>query len=165
VGNGIAGTALVEELLREAGDLRIQVFGEEKYIGYNRILITEVLAGRKLMSEIYIKRWQWYEERGVRLEVGKRVDRLFPKKKMLVTEDGDLHHYDKLIIATGSKPFIPPIRGVEKKGVFTYRTAEDVFRILDLARVSERAVVIGGGLLGLEVAKALVGGDPRKQEG
>ncbi len=158
VGNGIAGTALVEELLQLSGgeDVRIQVFGEERYIGYNRILITEVLAGRKLMSEIYIKRWQWYEEKGVRLEVGSRVDRIFPKRKMLVTEDGDLHSYDKLVIATGSKPFIPPIKGVNKKGVFTYRTADDVFRILDLARVSERAVVIGGGLLGLEVAKALV---------
>ena len=158
VGNGIAGTALVEELLQqsEGKELRIQVFGDEKFIGYNRILITEVLAGRKLMSDIYIKRWQWYEEKGVRLEVGRRVDRLFPKKKMLVTEDGELYNYDKVIIATGSKPFIPPsIRGTDKKGVFTYRTAGDVFKILDYARVSDRAVVIGGGLLGLEVAKAL----------
>ncbi|NPA41024.1 MAG: FAD-dependent oxidoreductase [Aquificae bacterium] len=158
VGNGIAGTALVEEILQHSNgkDVRIQVFGDEKYIGYNRILITDVLAGRKLMSEIYIKRWQWYEERGVRLEIGRRVDRLFPKKKMLVTEDGDLFNYDKIVIATGSKPFIPPsIKGTDKKGVFTYRTADDVFKILDLARVSERAVVIGGGLLGLEVAKAL----------
>jgi nitrite reductase (NADH) large subunit len=159
VGNGIAGTALVEEILQKTDgkDVRIQVFGDEKYIGYNRILITDVLAGRKLMSDIYIKRWQWYEEKGVRLEVGRRVDRLFPKKKMLVTEDGDLFNYDKVIIATGSKPFIPPsIKGTDKKGVFTYRTADDVFKILDYARVSERAVVIGGGLLGLEVAKALV---------
>ncbi len=158
VGNGIAGTALVEEILERAGEkeIRIQVFGDERYIGYNRILITDVLAGRKLMSDIYIKRWQWYEERGVRLEIGRRVDRLFPKKKMLVTEDGDLFSYDKIVIATGSKPFIPPtIKGTNKKGVFTYRTADDVFKILDLARVSERAVVIGGGLLGLEVAKAL----------
>ncbi len=158
VGNGIAGTALVEEILQRANgqDVRIQVFGDERYIGYNRILITDVLAGRKLMSDIYIKRWQWYEEKGVRLEIGKRVDRLFPKKKLLVTEDGDLFSYDKVVIATGSKPFIPPsIKGADKKGVFTYRTADDVFRILDLARVSQRAVVIGGGLLGLEVAKAL----------
>ena len=158
IGNGIAGTALVEEILQHANgkDIRLQVFGDEKYIGYNRILITDVLAGRKTMSEIYIKRWQWYEERGVRLEVGRRVDRLFPKKKLLVTEDGDIFRYDKAIIATGSKPFIPPsIKGTDKKGVFTYRTAGDVFKILDYARISERAVVIGGGLLGLEVAKAL----------
>ena len=158
IGNGIAGTALVEEILQQTDgrDVRIQVFGDEKFIGYNRILITDVLAGRKTMSEIYIKRWQWYEERGVRLEIGRRVDRLFPKKKLLVTEDGDLFRYDKAIIATGSRPFIPPsIKGTDKKGVFTYRTAGDVFKILDYARVSERAVVIGGGLLGLEVAKAL----------
>ncbi len=158
IGNGIAGTALVEEILQRTNgkDMRIQVFGEERYIGYNRILITDVLAGRKLMSDIYIKRWQWYEEKGVRLEVGRRVDRIFPKKKLLVTEDGDIFGYDKIVIATGSKPFIPPsIKGTDKKGVFTYRTADDVFKILDLARVSERAVVIGGGLLGLEVAKAL----------
>ncbi len=158
IGNGIAGTALVEQILQDpkSKDVRIQVFGEERYIGYNRILITEVLAGRKLLSEIYIKRWQWYEERGVRLEVGRRVDRIFPKKKMLVTEDGDLYRYDKVVIATGSKPFIPPsIKGTDKKGVFTYRTIDDVFKILDYARVSKRAIVIGGGLLGLEVAKAL----------
>ena len=158
VGNGIAGTALVEEVLRlsEGKDIRIQVFGEERYIGYNRILITDVLAGRKMLSEIYIKRWQWYEEKGVRLEVGKKVDRIFPAKKFLVTESGEIHNYDKVVIATGSKPFIPPtIKGTRKKGVFTYRTADDVFKILDFARVSERAVVIGGGLLGLEVAKAL----------
>ncbi|EDP76479.1 FAD-dependent oxidoreductase [Hydrogenivirga sp. 128-5-R1-1] len=158
IGNGIAGTALVEEILQETDgkDVRLQVFGDEKYIGYNRILITDVLAGRKTLSEIYIKRWQWYEERGVRLEVGKKVDRLFPKKKLLVTEEGELFRYDKAIIATGSKPFIPPsIKGTDKKGVFTYRTAGDVFKILDYARVSDKAVVIGGGLLGLEVAKAL----------
>ncbi len=159
VGNGIAGTSLVEHILDESEDkdLRIQVFGDEKFIGYNRILITEVLAGKKLLSDIYIKRWQWYEENGVRLEIGKKVDRIFPKKKVLVTEDGELYSYDKIVIATGSKPFIPPsIKGTDKKGVFTYRTAKDVFDILDYARVSERAVVIGGGLLGLEVAKALL---------
>ncbi len=157
VGNGIAGTALVEEILSKGkDDIRLQVFGDEKYLGYNRILITDVLAGRKLLNEIYIKRWQWYEERGVRLEIGRRVDRIFPKKKLLVTEDGELYHYDKIIIATGSKPFIPPIKGTDKKGVFTYRTIDDVFKILDYARVSNRAIVIGGGLLGLEVAKALV---------
>ncbi|AAC06543.1 FAD-dependent oxidoreductase [Aquifex aeolicus] len=158
VGNGIAGTALVEEILRLSSgkDIRIQVFGDEKFIGYNRVLITEVLAGRKTLSEIYIKRWQWYEEKGVRLEIGKKVERLFPNKKILVTKDGEFYRYDKAIIATGSKPFIPPsIKGVNKKGVFTYRTAKDVFEILDYARVSKRAVVIGGGLLGIEVTKAL----------
>ncbi len=157
IGNGIAGTALVEEILRlsDGKGIRLQVFGDEKYIGYNRILITDVLAGRKLPTEIYIKKWQWYEEKGVRLEIGKRVERIFPNKKLLITEDGDIHRYDKVVIATGSKPFIPPIKGVNKKGVFTYRTLDDVFKILDLARVSEKAVVIGGGLLGIEVAKAL----------
>ena len=157
VGNGIAGTALVEEILRisEGGDIKIHVFGEERYVGYNRILITDVLAGRKLPTEIYIKRWQWYEEKGVRLEVGRRVDRIFPNRKTLITEDGDVFRYDKIVIATGSRPFVPPIKGTDKKGVFTYRTLDDVFGILDLARVSRRAVVIGGGLLGIEVAKAL----------
>ncbi|MDQ7037899.1 MAG: FAD-dependent oxidoreductase [Aquificota bacterium] len=157
VGNGMAGTALVEEILRVSADrdIRIQVFGEERYVGYNRILITDVLAGRKLPTEIYIKRWRWYEEMGVRLEVGRRVDRIFPNRKTLITEDGEVFRYDKIVIATGSRPFIPPIRGVDKKGVFTYRTLDDVFKILDLARVSRRAVVIGGGLLGIEVAKAL----------
>jgi len=157
IGNGIAGTAIVEELLSLASERAtdITVFGAERYIGYNRILITEVLAGRKLLDEIYIKRWQWYEERGVKLYVGKKVERILPKKRLVITADEEFYEYDKVVIATGSKPFIPPIKGVNLRNVFTYRTIDDVYRILDVARVSRRAVVIGGGLLGLEVAKAL----------
>ncbi|NPA33150.1 MAG: NAD(P)/FAD-dependent oxidoreductase, partial [Aquificae bacterium] len=156
IGNGIAGTALTEEILQlSGGEVELYVFGAERYPGYNRILITEVLAGRKLLDEIYIKKWQWYEENGVRLFLGKRVERILPKRKLLITDDEELFKYDKVVIATGSKPFIPPIKGTDKKGVFTYRTINDVFNILDYARVSQRAIVIGGGLLGLEVAKAL----------
>ncbi len=155
VGNGIAGTAIVEELLSHPEDLDITVFGAERYVGYNRILITEVLAGRKLLDEIYIKRWQWYEERGVKLYVGRKVERILPRKKLVMTADEEFFEYDRVVIATGSKPFIPPIKGINLKNVFTYRTIEDVYRILDVARVSRRAVVIGGGLLGIEVAKAL----------
>ena len=158
VGNGIAGTSLVDELLRygaEKKDLKIVVFGEEKYLGYNRILITDVLMGRKLLDNIYIKRWKWYVEMGVELEVGKRVEKIFPGKKFIITDDGKTVKYDKLVIATGSSPALPNIKGIEHKNVFTYRSIEDVFRILEIARVSRKAVVVGGGLLGIEVASAL----------
>jgi len=156
IGNGIAGTALTEEILNLAEDkVKLYVFGAERYPGYNRILITEVLSGKKLLNEIYIKKWQWYEEKGVKLFLGKKIEKILPQKKLLITQDEEFFEYDKVIIATGSKPFIPPIKGIEKKGVFTYRKIDDVYKILDFARVSKRAIVIGGGLLGLEVAKAL----------
>ncbi len=158
VGNGIAGTSLVEEILRHSNgkDVQLHVFGEERYVGYNRILLTEVLSGKKAFSEVYIRRWQWYEEQGVRLEVGRKVSRIIPERKVILTENGGKFKYDKAVIATGSKPYIPTsLVGAQKVGVFTLRNADDVFKILDYTRISKRAIVIGGGLLGIEVATAL----------
>lgn len=155
VGNGMASTALVEELIRQSGDIEIHVFGEERTLSYNRIHLADILSGKKLFSQIVINRWSYYEEHGVKLHIGNRVEKVFPWKKLLLTSDGKLHPYDKLVIATGSYPRVPPIKGMDKKGVFTFRSIKDVYGIMELARVSKRAVVIGGGLLGLECAKAL----------
>ncbi|MFN7064899.1 MAG: FAD-dependent oxidoreductase [Aquificaceae bacterium] len=155
VGMGMAGTALIEELIKLDGRVDLSVFGEEKTLGYNRINLADVLSGKKLFSQIVLNRWSYYEEKGVKIYMGKRVERIFPEKKLLLTSDGELHSYDKLVIATGSMPKIPPIRGIDKKGIFTFRSIKDVYHIMELARVSKRAVVIGGGLLGVECAKAL----------
>ena len=155
VGNGMASTALVEELIRQGGDIEIHVFGEERTLSYNRIHLADILSGKKLFSQIVINRWSYYEEHGVKLHIGEKVEKVLPWKKLLLTSDGKLYPYDKLVIATGSLPKVPPIKGVDKKGVFTFRSIRDVYGIMELARVSKRAVVIGGGLLGLECAKAL----------
>ncbi len=155
VGNGMASTALVEELTRLNGDVNVHVFGEEKTLSYNRIHLADVLSGKKLFSQIVINRWSYYEEQGIRLHTGSKVEKVFPWKKLLLTSDGRLYPYDKLVIATGSLPRVPPIKGVDKRGVFTFRSIKDVYGIMELARVSKKAVVIGGGLLGIECAKAL----------
>lgn len=155
VGMGMAGMALVEEIIKLEDKVDLSVFGEEKSLGYNRLSLVDILSGRKLFSQIVLNRWSYYEERGVKIYTGKKVERIFPEKKLLLTSGGELHSYDKLVIATGSVPRIPPIKGVDKKGVFTFRSIRDVYNIMELARVSKRAMVIGGGLLGLECAKAL----------
>ncbi|MDW8294360.1 MAG: FAD-dependent oxidoreductase [Aquificaceae bacterium] len=155
IGSGMAGNALVEELIKSGSSLEVHLFGEEKSPPYNRIYLSEVLSGMKLPSQLYLKSYQQFEEEGVKLHLGERVERIFPHKRSLLTSKGELFEYHKLVIATGSKPLLPPIKGIDKKKVFPFRTIEDVYRIMEMERVSNRAVVIGGGLLGVECAKAL----------
>lgn len=156
VGNGMAGLTAVQEIVRKKKkNLDILVFGEESYPSYNRILLSEVLAGKRMFSQLALKPWKWYEENGVRLYTKSRVAEINADKHRVYTENGFSSPYDKLLIATGSLPFIPPIKGTDKKGVFVYRTIDDVWKMAELARYKKRAVVIGGGLLGLEAAKAL----------
>lgn len=155
VGAGMAGHALVEELLKAGDGLEIHLFGDEKTLPYNRIFLADIIAGRKLPSQLLLKSYQRYEEEGVRLHLGERVERIFPDAKKLITSKGNVYSYDKTVLAVGSVPNMPPIKGVEKRGVFTFRSLADVYGIMDLARVSKRALIIGGGLLGIEMAAAL----------
>ncbi len=155
VGAGMAGHALVEELLKAGKGLDIHLFGDEKALPYNRIFLADIIAGRKLPSQLLLKSYLRYEEEGVRLHLGERVERIFPDMKKIITSKGGVYSYDKLVLAVGSTPYIPPIKGVEKKGVFTFRSLRDVYEIMDMARVSKRAIVIGGGLLGIELASSL----------
>lgn len=151
----MAGNALVEELIKSGSPLELHLLGEEKTPPYNRIYLADVLSGRKLSSQLYLKSYQRFEEEGVRLHLGERVERIFHERRLVVTSRGETIKYQKLVIATGSRPVLPPIRGLSKSGVFTFRYMNDVYRILEMERVSKRAVVIGGGLLGVECAKAL----------
>jgi nitrite reductase (NADH) large subunit len=167
----MAGLAALQEIVRKKNkNLDIVVFGDEPYPSYNRILLSEVLSGKRGFTQLTLKPRKWYEENGIRLYTGARVTEVDPVKGRVYTESGSLNSslfnryprshgfscpYDKLLLATGSLPFIPPIQGTEKKGVFVYRTAEDVWGMMEMARYKKRAVVIGGGLLGLEAAKAL----------
>ncbi|MGQ0793839.1 MAG: FAD-dependent oxidoreductase [Deltaproteobacteria bacterium] len=156
VGNGMAGLAAVQEILRKKKkNLELVVFGDEPYPSYNRILLSDALSGKKGFSQLTMKPRKWYEENSVTLHTGSKVVEINLKKGRVYTENGFSSYFDKILIATGSLPFIPPIKGTDKKSVFVYRTVEDVCGMIEAARYKKKAVVIGGGLLGLEAAKAL----------
>ncbi|MDT3443623.1 MULTISPECIES: nitrite reductase large subunit NirB [unclassified Pseudofrankia] len=163
VGNGMAGMRAVEEILaRHGGDLfDITVFGDEPYGNYNRILLSNVLAGADTEDEIFLNTPEWYAENGIRLRAGARVTGLDRYARVVTIEDGAVAPYDKLIIATGSRSFIPPIKGLAGPdgrlpgGVFAFRTIDDCRAMIGFAEGRRTAAVIGGGLLGLEAARGL----------
>lgn len=159
IGNGMAGMRTVEELLSAAPEkYDITVFGAEPYGNYNRIMLSSVLCGEKTIEDIVINDRQWYIDNGIRLHAGKnkavvRIDRTARK---VYAQDGTCAEYDRLLIATGSKAVIPPIPGNDLEGVISFRDIFDVNRMLSYCRTHKKAVVLGGGLLGLEAANGLV---------
>lgn len=156
VGNGMAGMRTVEELLKLAPDLYdITVFGAEPHGNYNRVLLSPVLAGDKQVDEIMIHPRAWYEEQGITLHAGDPVTAIDRRKRIVTARSGRQAPYDRLLLATGSTPFILPVPGSELDGVVGFRDLQDVDTMLAAARRGGRAVVIGGGLLGLEAAHAL----------
>ena len=156
LGNGMAGARLVEDVLALDRDrFDVVMFGDEPYGNYNRILLSNVLNGSQDPSEIFLNSLAWYDENRITLHVGKRVTRI-DREQQVVYADGVEEPYDVLVIATGSKPFVPPVPGTTLQGVFVFRTLDDCRNITDYALDCRRAVVIGGGLLGLEAAKGLM---------
>ena len=155
VGNGMAGTACVEQVLKYAKKFDITIFGDETHVNYNRILLSAVLAGEKSHDEIVLNSLEWYQQHDIRLRLGVRIAAIDPVAKTVSGDDGCVTPYDKLLLATGSSPLIPPIEGVKKEGVYVFRNLDDTRALLDRARSGARAVVIGGGLLGLEAARGL----------
>ncbi|HEY6475615.1 MAG TPA: FAD-dependent oxidoreductase [Polyangia bacterium] len=162
IGNGMAACRLLDELVERKATQRfdVVVFGEERGGAYNRILLSKVLAGAA-PEAIVTKPRGWYEAHGVRLHDGAVVKRLDTGAKQIETADGARHRYDAAVIATGSQPLVPPLEGMTtddgelRPGVFVYRTLDDCARIRAHARAGDTAVVLGGGLLGLEAAKVL----------
>ena len=163
VGNGMAGVRAVEEVLARGGaDLfDITVFGDEPYGNYNRILLSNVLAGSDDPAEIYLNEVDWYTDNAIDLRVGVRVVRIDPFARLVYSDDGAALRYDRLILATGSRSFFPPMAGLwadDKTltdGVFGFRTLDDCVGMIAEAAHRTRAAVIGGGLLGLEAARGL----------
>ena len=155
VGNGMAGMACVEQILKHAPRFDITVFGDETHVNYNRILLSSVLAGEKHADEITLNDLDWYLRSGIDLRLGVRVTDVDPVLKVVRSDDGTETAFDKLLIATGSSAWMPPIEGLDKDGVFAFRTLDDTRALLDRARTGIEAVVIGGGLLGLEAARGL----------
>ncbi len=157
VGNGMAGVRTLEELLKIAPDLYdITVFGAEPHPNYNRILLSPVLAGEQTLAEIVLNPLDWYAENGITLHTGKKVTQIDRVKRIVRADDGTEAPYDRLLIATGSHPFILPVPGKDLSGVIAYRDIADTEAMIDAATKYQHAVVIGGGLLGLEAANGLM---------
>lgn len=157
VGNGMAGIRTLEELLKLApGMYDITVFGAEPYPNYNRILLSPVLAGEQDFDDIVLNPLSWYADNGIALHLGKQVTRIDRARRRVLAADGTEAAYDRLLLATGSLPFILPIPGKDLKGVIGYRDIDDTRTMIEAAKVKRRAVVIGGGLLGLEAANGLM---------
>ncbi|MCD0504760.1 nitrite reductase large subunit NirB [Bordetella petrii] len=156
VGNGMAGVRTLEELLKLAPDMYdITVFGSEPYPNYNRILLSPVLTGEQTVQDIVLNDVDWYQSNGIDLRMNCKVQRINRARRTVIGEDGTEVPYDRLLLATGSNPFILPVPGKDLDGVVTFRDIRDVNLMIEAARTHKRAVVIGGGLLGLEAASGL----------
>jgi NAD(P)H-dependent nitrite reductase large subunit/NAD(P)H-dependent nitrite reductase small subunit len=157
IGNGMAGMRTVEELLELAPDAYdITVFGAEPHTNYNRILLSPLLAGDKKTSEIFLHTPEWYTEHHVKLHSGDPVVAIDRRRRVVRSQKGVELPYDRLLLATGSTPIVLPIPGKDLPGVVTFRDLADVDAMLESARRYKTAAVIGGGLLGLEAASALL---------
>jgi nitrite reductase (NADH) large subunit len=157
IGNGMAGVRTLEELLKIAPDLYdITVFGAEPHPNYNRILLSPVLAGEQTVDEIILNPVSWYAEHGITLHMGKKVVKVDRRARIVHADDGTWAEYDRLLIATGSNPFMLPVPGKDLAGVIAYRDIADTQAMIETAKTHQHAVVIGGGLLGLEAANGLM---------
>lgn len=157
VGNGMAGVYCIEQLLKLAPDLYdITIFGAEPHPNYNRILLSSVLAGDTELKEIVINDWDWYKENHITLYAGHTINKMDTSRKMVYSDQGISVPYDELILATGSLPFMLPIPGSDKEGVITFRDIKDCQTMMEAAKTYKKAIVIGGGLLGLEAARGLL---------
>ncbi|HEX3171797.1 MAG TPA: FAD-dependent oxidoreductase, partial [Burkholderiales bacterium] len=156
IGNGMAGVRTLEELIKISPDLYdITVFGAEPHANYNRILLSPVLAGEMTLKEIMLNDLDWYAANNITLHLNKKIVKIDRVAKKVVAADGTEAEYDRLLLATGSNPFILPVPGVKLDGVISYRDIQDTNLMIDAASRFKHAVVIGGGLLGLEAANGL----------
>ncbi len=158
IGNGMAGIRTLEELfkLEEADKYEITIFGDEPHPNYNRIMLSPVLAGEKTIDDIILNSREWYAENDITLHTGDPVVEIDRVGRQVKSESGKSVAYDRLLIATGSSPFIIPVPGADLEGVIGFRDIKDVEIMLDAAAIHKKAVVIGGGLLGLEAANGLM---------
>ena len=155
IGNGMVGQRFCEQLVERDADrqYRLLTFCEEPRAAYDRVGLTSFFAHRDA-QKLMMAKMAWYQANGVELHVGDRASDIDRRAKVVRSDKGVEVNYDAVVLATGSYPFVPPVPGIEKRGVFVYRTIEDLERIIDYGSRVKRAAVIGGGLLGLEAAKA-----------
>lgn len=153
-GNGMSGVACAEELLKGGQVFDITIFGDEPHANYDRTLLSSVLAGERDIDSITLNDIEWYQEHGIRTRLGIRVEEIDRVNRSVRSSDGDWTSYDKLILATGSSPQIPPIGGLDKAGVFVFGTLDDTRKLAEAAGPGVRALVIGGWLAA-EAARGL----------
>ncbi|MBP3950825.1 nitrite reductase large subunit NirB [Bacillus suaedae] len=157
IGNGMAGVRLIEEVLKINKDIYdITIFGAEPHPNYNRIQLSNILQGKTHFEETIINEWEWYAENNIELFVGEAIINIDIEKQTVLSDKGLEVSYDKLVIATGSVPFILPVKGADKIGVIGFRDINDCEMMIKASKHYKKAVVIGGGLLGLEAAKGLM---------
>ncbi|MEA3351766.1 MAG: FAD-dependent oxidoreductase [Chloroflexota bacterium] len=155
VGNGIAGITAAQAIVRADSDAELHVLGSEAYPYYQRPRLWELIAGDTEQDKLYFRSLEWYKNKGIQVHVDARVTALDIDEHLLSLADGTRLDYDQLLLATGARAFVPPIAGAEKSGVFVLRSLDDALAIKEQAKRSSSAAVIGGGLLGLETARAL----------
>ncbi|UXR71454.1 nitrite reductase large subunit NirB [Staphylococcus sp. IVB6238] len=157
IGNGMAGVRTIEEILeRDPDKFDITIIGKEPYPNYNRIMLSNILQNKMTVEETIMNPYEWYEERNIQLITGDKVIKINREEQNVETESGRVVGYDQMIIATGSDSFILPIDGSRLDGVVGFRTIDDTEKMLETAKTKKKAIVIGGGLLGLECARGLV---------
>ena len=155
IGNGIAGVTAAQAIVQADSAAEVEIFGAEPYPYYYRPRLWEFIAGQTEQETLFFRPKAWYEERGIHLHLGVRVTGLNPQAHSLTLADGSSVKYDRLLLATGCRPFTPPFEGVDKKGIFTLRSIEDAISIKEYSQGVATAAIIGGGLLGIETARAL----------
>ena len=156
IGNGMAGMRTVQELRAIAPGLYdITVFGAEPHPHYNRILLSPVLAGERSLQDIVLNDWDWYREQGITLHAGRTATQVDRARRIVRADDGTEAAYDRLLLATGSQPVVLPVPGAGLRGVLAHRDIADTEAMIEAARTHRHAVVIGGGVLGLEAASGL----------
>jgi nitrite reductase (NADH) large subunit len=157
IGNGMAGVRTIEEIIKLAPThYDITIFGNEPHPNYNRIQLSYVLQGEKSLQDIIMNDWNWYSENNITLYTNEAIKSIDITNKQVISEHGRVVAYDELIIATGSSSFILPVPGADKQGVIGFRDIQDCEMMIKSAKQYKKAVVIGGGLLGLEAAKGLL---------
>ena len=155
IGNGTAGISAAEKIRKSDEKANITIVSDEKHLTYYRIKLSEALGREFSDKELFVKDQEWHDNNNINLSLDSKVEKIDIEKKQLEIKNGENIKYDKLLIAVGSRSFIPPIKGNEKKGVFALRSLDDLKEIKDYFKNCEKITVLGGGLLGLEAAWAI----------
>jgi nitrite reductase (NADH) large subunit len=155
VGNGVAGVTAARTIKDRNPEAQVSIYTDENHQYYPRPRLYEVLSGEAEPREVHLFSEEWYKKKGINVQLNTKAKSIDTDKKELLLENSSKVNYDRLLLANGGYSFVPPIKGAEKAGVFTLRTIKDALNIKEFTKKTKKVIVIGGGLLGLEVAYSL----------
>lgn len=155
IGNGISGLSAAEEIRKEDQDGQILIVSDENRLTYWRTRLSELIEKDYTDEEILVKKEAWYKEKNIEVKLGTHIDKIDKENKKAITKDGEEFEYNKLLIATGSHAFVPPIKNADAEGVFAIRSSEDLKHFKDYLHDKKKLIIIGGGILGLEAANSI----------